>query len=146
MLMARAISPATGMATDRGRCWGASGVEIAVPRARLATADGKTTEWKSTAAGLPTANQAGRFAYWRLSCRHQYATGAPGAVGGLRGCGQQGYVEPGVAEGEGRLGRLKCPLTGRAPDRPLDPRWHRGAGPARPEGHLDRAPGRARRA
>ena len=38
-------------------------VEIAVPRARLDTAEGKTTEWKSTARrGIPAAPQAGRFA------------------------------------------------------------------------------------
>jgi hypothetical protein len=45
-----------------------------------------------------------------------------------------------------RLGRLECPLAGRGPDHPRDPRQHRGAGPARPKGYLDRAPGRAWRA
>src|SRR5271167_3161171 len=38
-----------------------------------------------SAAGLPTANQAGRFADCRrLSCRHQHPSGAPGAVGRVR--------------------------------------------------------------
>src|SRR5438309_9154477 len=59
------------------------------------------------ATGLPTANQAGRFADCRrLSCRNQHASGAPGAVSGLRRCGRQGYGEPSVAEGERR--RLEC--------------------------------------
>jgi len=42
---------ATGHRTaiGRGRCWGARPVEIEVPRARLNTPDGKTTEWKSKA-------------------------------------------------------------------------------------------------
>ena len=39
----------TAMATGRGRCWNFGRVEIEVPRARLNTADGKTTEWKSKA-------------------------------------------------------------------------------------------------
>ena len=56
-------------------------VEIAVPRVRLDTADGKTTEWKSKgAAGLPAAIQACRCAdRGGLSCRDQHAPGAPGA-------------------------------------------------------------------
>jgi hypothetical protein len=52
-------------------------------------------------AGLLAANQAGRFAdRGRLSGRNQHASGASGAVSGLRRCGQQGYGEPGVAEGK----------------------------------------------
>jgi hypothetical protein len=47
-LMARAVSLDTGTVTDRGRCWGPSAVAIAVPRARLATAEGQTTEWKQS--------------------------------------------------------------------------------------------------
>src|SRR5436853_1115447 len=75
-------------------------VEIAVPRARLDTAAGKTTEWKSTALrAYQRRNQAGRFAdRRRLSCRHQYATGTTGAVSGLRRCGQQ---EPAPAKALG---------------------------------------------
>jgi len=67
------------------------------------------------AAGLPTANQANRFADCRaLSCRTQHMSGAPGAVSGLRRCCRKRYAEPSVAEGERRLGpfirkwRLKC--------------------------------------
>ena len=42
--------PATATAAGRGRLTGTFGpTEIAVPRARLNTADGKTTEWKSKA-------------------------------------------------------------------------------------------------
>jgi hypothetical protein len=44
--MTRAVSRATGTATDRARCWGPlAGVETAMPRAKLDTSDGKTTEW-----------------------------------------------------------------------------------------------------
>src|SRR4029453_10848201 len=69
-----------------------------------------------------------------------------GPLGRLWRRSQQRYGEPGVAEGERRLGCLEYPLVRRGADHPPDPRWHRGAGPARPEGHRDRAPGRARRA
>src|ERR1700756_2198629 len=107
-------------------------VEIAVPRARLDSAEGKTTELEEFgAASLPAANQAGRFAdRRRLSCRDQYASGAAGTLGGLWRRGQQRYGEPRVAEGERRLGCLECPLVGRGADHPPDPGWHRGAGPA----------------
>src|SRR3989440_7039824 len=99
------------------------------------------------AARLPAANQARRFADCRrLSCRDQYASGAAGTLGRLWRCDQQGYGEPRVAEGERRLGCVEYPPARRGADHPLDPGWHRGAGPARPQGHLDRAPGRARRA
>src|SRR6516225_7943795 len=48
--LAAAVSQATGTVTDRARFWGPlAEVEIAVPRARLDTAEGTTTEWKSTA-------------------------------------------------------------------------------------------------
>ena len=46
----RSAPPVIATAIGRGRCWGSFGrVEIEVPRARLNTADGKTTEWKSKA-------------------------------------------------------------------------------------------------
>ena len=47
MLMARAVSLATGTATDCGRCWAPSAGSV--PRARLDATEGRTTEWKSTA-------------------------------------------------------------------------------------------------
>src|SRR6516162_64612 len=121
-------------------------VEIAVPRARLGTAEGKTTEWKSTA----------RRAYQRRTKQADsliagaYLAGpntrrvrrALAAVFGRRG--QQRYREPGVAKGESRLGCLEFLLARRGTDRPPDPRRYGGAGQARPQGHLDRAAGRAR--
>src|SRR5215467_13281218 len=84
-------------------------VEIAVPRARLDSAAGKTTEWRSSALRLPAANQASRFSdCQRLSCRNQYASGAAGTLGSLWRRGQQRYGEPGMAEDERRLGCLEC--------------------------------------
>jgi len=48
--MARAVSLGTGTVTDHGLCWGPSGGSRSRCRvARLATAEGQTTEWKSTA-------------------------------------------------------------------------------------------------
>src|SRR5215471_12690614 len=99
------------------------------------------------AARLPAANPTSRFADCQhLSCRDQYAACAAGPIGRFWRRGQQRYGEPLVAEGERRLGCLECPLVRRGADHPPDPGWHRGAGPARPQGHRDRAPGRARRA
>src|SRR5262249_22080547 len=81
------------------------------------------------AARLPAANQASRFSdCQRLSCRNQYASGAAGPLGSLWRRGQQRYGEPGMAEGERRLGCLECPLVRRGTDHPPDPGWHRGAG------------------
>src|SRR5262245_3775338 len=39
--------------------------------------------------------------------RHQHAPGPPSTRGAVRRCGRQGHGEPGVAEGEGRLGGLE---------------------------------------
>src|SRR5437588_4847670 len=73
-------------------------VEITVPRARLDTAEGKTTEWKSSAlrAYQRRTTQADFADCRRLSCRDQYASGGPGALGRLRWRVQQGFGEPGV--------------------------------------------------
>jgi hypothetical protein len=53
--------------------------EIAVPRARLNTAEGKTTEWKSQSLRGLSTSHAGRRRIDRrhLSGRHQYAPCAP---------------------------------------------------------------------
>src|SRR6516162_8116837 len=126
-------------------------VEIAVPRARLDTAEGKTTEWKSTAlrayqrrtkradsliagaylAGTNsrTVNSAYRaldnYAAVRL---RRWSSRASGARRRVWRRDQQGHGQPGVAEGESRLGRLECPLARRGTDHPPDPGRHRGAG------------------
>src|SRR6201981_1511334 len=92
-------------------------VEIAVPRARLDTADGKTTEWKSTAlrayqrrtkqadsliAGASLAGTNTR------RVRRALAAVFGGAVSKSLPSRRRGYREPGVAKGEGRLGCLEC--------------------------------------
>jgi hypothetical protein len=90
MLMARAASLAIGMATvavaagdlrpGRDRS--------AARQARYCGGQDKRVE-EHSAAGLPRANQAGRFADCRrLSCRNQYASGAPGAFGRVWRCDQ----------------------------------------------------------
>ena len=61
-------------------------IEIAVPRARLNTTDGQTTEWKSKALRayqrrtLPPSADRGR-----VSRRNQYTAGAPGTRGAVGG-------------------------------------------------------------
>ncbi len=74
------------------------------------------------AAGLPATNQAcGCADRGRLSCGDQHASSAPGALGRVRRRGQQGYGQPGVAQGERQLGCLECPPARRRTDCPLDP-------------------------
>src|SRR4030081_1401735 len=132
--------------------------EIEVPRARLDGPDGKTTEWKSKtlrayqrrtlaadaliASTYPAGTNTRRV-------RRALAALFGGAVGKdtvLRGAGGHGHGEPGVAEGEGRLGGLDRPLARRGADRAADPRRDRGAGPARPQGHFNIIACRHRRA
>ena len=124
--------------------------EIAVPRARLNTSDGKTKEWKSQslrayqrrtlAADAPDRG--------RVSCRHQYTAGTPGARGAVWWRGGQGHGENAGRKGADRLGRLECPLAGRGADRAAYSRRHGGARAARPQGDtsisLARCPRRAR--
>ena len=123
-------------------------IEIAVPRARLNTPEGKTTEWKSQAlrAYQRRTLAADALIAEHLSRRHQHAPGAPRARGAVRRRGRQGHGEPGLAQGEERLGRLERPLAGRRADRAADPRRHGGARAARPQGDLDLAARRDRRA
>ena len=86
-------------------------VEIAVPRARLATAEGKTTEWKSTAlrAYQRRTKPADALIAGAYLAGHQYPTGASGAVSGLRRRGEQGHGEPGVAERSRAIGTPGMP-------------------------------------
>src|SRR6202011_6101192 len=97
-------------------------VEIAVPRARLDTTEGKTTEWKSTAlrAYQRRTKQAASLiaGAYLAGTNTRRVRRALAAVFGRRG--QQRYREPGVAEGESRLGYLECPLARRGTDRSLD--------------------------
>ena len=69
-------------------------IEIAVPRARLNTADGKTSGVEEPgAAGLSAAHACRRRADRRLlPGRHQYAPGAPRARGPVWRRGRQGHV------------------------------------------------------
>ncbi len=84
---------------------------LRVPRARIEDAEGKVTEWRSKALPrLSAADAKGRGADRRgLSGRHQHAAGQAGAVRVVRERGQQGRRQPGLAQGEGRLGRMVRP-------------------------------------
>src|ERR1700719_1513494 len=65
------------------------------------------------AASLSAPHAGGRRADRRLlSFRHQYAPGASGATCPVWRCGRQGRCEPGLAQGEERLGGLECPPAG----------------------------------
>jgi len=90
-------------------------VEIAMPRARLNTSDGKTTEWKSGALRAyqrrtlaADALIAGCYLAGTNTRRVRRALSAlfGGAVG------RQGHGEPGVAQSEERLGCVEWPLAG----------------------------------
>ena len=97
MLMARAVSLATGMATDHGRCWDLRPGQdhSAAGQARQRRGQDHRVEEHGTA-GLSAANPAGRCADCRrLPCWNQHASCAPGAVSGLLRCGRQGYGEAG---------------------------------------------------
>ena len=86
-----------------------------MPRARLNTPDGRTTEWKSTA-------PAGSISSARL-LPTRYAGCAARRLP-VWWCGRQGYGEPGLAQGEDRLGRVERPLACRRTDRAAHSRRH----------------------
>ena len=121
-------------------------VEIAVPRARLDTAEGKTTKWKSTA--LRAYQRRTRQADLLIVGAYLSGTNtrrvrrALAAVFG--GAVSKDTVSRVWRKVKSDWDAWNCPLAGRGTDCPLDPRWHGGAGPARPQGDLDRAAGRAR--
>jgi putative transposase len=95
-------------------------VKIAVPRARLDTPDGKTTEWKSQALRAyqrrtETADAliAGCYLSGTNTRRVRRAPRASRAACSVWRRGRQRHGEPGLAQGEERLGGLECPLAGR---------------------------------
>src|SRR5262252_689560 len=99
------------------------------------------------AAGLSAPHARRRRAdRWRLPVGHQHAPRATGAHDPVRRRGRQGHGEPGVAQGEERLGRLECPPARRRADRAADPRRHGRARAARPQSHRHLAARRHRRA
>src|SRR3954454_145572 len=95
---------------------------------------------------LPAAHQGRRRADRRsLSGRHEHAPGAPRPGRTLRRGRRQGCRQPHLAQSEERLGRLERPRPRRRADGAADPRRDGRPGPARPQGDLGLAPGRARR-
>ena len=90
-------------------------IEARPPLTRLNTPDGKTTEWKRQAVRpyqrrtlAADALIAGCYLAGTNTRRVRRPLGAlfGGAVG-------QGHGEPGLAQGEERLGCVECPLAGR---------------------------------
>ena len=123
-------------------------VEIAVPRARLDTAEGKTTEWKSKAlrAYQRRTKQADSLivgAYLSGTNTRRVRRALTAVFGGAVSKDTVSRVWRKV---KGDWDAWNGRSLAAEPIRPLDPRRHRGAGPARPQGHVDRPPGRARRA
>ena len=125
---------------------------VKVPRARLVEDEGQDDRVAlEGAAALPAADEEGRGADRRgLSRRDQHAAGEAGALRPVRGRGEQGRGQPGLAQGEGRLGSVVRAQPRRRGHRPADPRRHRDQDADRPEGHDHlgarghrRAPGRA---
>src|SRR5882757_3018521 len=76
--------------------------------------------------------------------RHQYAPRTPRTSQRIWRRGWQGHCEPGLAQGEGRLGRLELPLAGRRANRAADSRRHCGASAARSQSYFHLAPRRHR--
>ena len=86
-------------------------VQISVPRARLMSADGKTSEWKSKT--LPAYQRRTRAADALIAGAYLSGTNTRRVRRALAArCGGQGRGEPGVAQGEERLGRVEYPLAG----------------------------------
>ena len=120
--------------------------EIAVPRARLNTAEGKTTEWKS---------QSLRAYQRRTLAADALIAGTYLAGTNTRRVRRALFALFGGAVGKDtvsrvwrkeRLGRVECPLAGRRADRAADSRRHRGPREARPQSHFHLTARRARRA
>lgn len=69
-----------------------------------------------------------------LPRRDEHPAGAPDPGGAVQGRDRQGHGQPGLAPSENRLGSLVEALARRGGHRPVDPRRHRRARPARQEG------------
>ena len=104
-------------------------IEIAVPRARLTTSEGKTTEWKSQALrGYQRRTLAADALIASTYLAGTNTRRVRRALAALFGRNdRQGYGEPDVAQGEERLGCLEHPFAGRRTDRAPDPGRHRRA-------------------
>jgi putative transposase len=120
--------------------------EITVPRARIFHEGGKDQGMEEQgAAGLSAPHPRRRCAdCFDLSFRNQHAPGPPGAGSPVRRHHRKGYGQPGLAQGERRLGHLERTFTCRRADHPVDPRWNDGARPARQEIDIDILAHRAR--
>ena len=121
---------------------------VRVPRARVEDEDGKVTEWRSKA--LPRYRRLTKKAEALIASVYLAGTNTrrvkTGARRAVRGRGEQGCRQSGVAQGEGRLGCLVHPQPRRRGRRPADPRRHRDPDAAGQEGHEHLGAGGHRRA
>ena len=104
--------PATATAAGTRSLTGTFGpIEIAVPRARLNTSEGKTTEWKSQA--LRAYQRRTLAADALIASTYLAGTNTRRVRRALTalfgGDGRQGHGEPDLAQGEERLGRAGTP-------------------------------------
>src|SRR6185437_7844899 len=114
--------------------------EITVPRARLQTSEGGTTEWHSKA--LRTYQRRTLTADALIAGAYLAGTNTRrvrSALAALPRRREQGHCEPGLAQDQKRLGLLEWPFAGQRADRAADPRRHRGSRPARSQVHGDLA-------
>ena len=110
---------------------------VSVPRARIENEEGKITEWQSKA--LPRYQRLTKKAEapdrLGLSGRNEHAAGQTRALRPVSGGSRQGRGQPGLAQGEGGLGRVVRPQSGRRRYRPSHSGRHRHQDPTRPQGH-----------
>jgi putative transposase len=115
--IAHAASSGSNQLSNKYSLMGTFGqTEIAVPRARFEGPDGGGVEELIASVYLAGTN----------TRRVRRALGGP-----VRRCGRQGHGEPGVAEGEGRLGGLERPLA-----LAIEPDPHHGAVEDQPHDRL----------
>jgi putative transposase len=90
-------------------------VTVRVPRARLEAPDGKTAEWKN--ATIPAYQRRTKRADALIAGAYFAGTNTrrvpPGARGFVRRRRGEGHGQPGLAQGQGRLGRLEWPFARR---------------------------------
>ncbi len=113
---------------------------VSVPRARVATEDGKTTEWRSKA--LPRYHRLTKKAEALIASVYLAGTNTRRVKRALYGLFQGAVSKDVVAQGEARPGRLVRPQPDRRGHCPADPGRHRRQDPVGSKGHEHPGAGR----
>ena len=96
---------------------------VRVPRARLTTPEGKTTEWRN--ATIPAYQRRTKRADALIAGAYLSGTNTRrvrrGPGGAIRRRGGEGHGQPGLAQDQGRLGRLERARAQGGADHPTDP-------------------------